>query len=198
MATYTYCSFASHDGFLGLVILRGLHDSASAAMRCAALGLHPGGEMMVLPVPELAPLKPEEWQRLEDNCHRLLSEEDAKSLFNGKSLGELTADEKATVQRNTAIGAAERDCERIEECSFALFEAFVDLAALMGLDRVQRHSAVELLRYTCNGAACREFTAEEKAQLEALKQRLFERAEKHYAENKAARATGVNTTGGQA
>lgn len=198
MATYTYCSFANDRGFLGLVILRGLHDSGEAATACSQLGLHPGGEMMVLPVPEAAPLQPEEWQRLEDNCHRLLSEEEARKLFNGKSLGELTADEKATVQRNAAIGAAERDCERIEECSFALFEAFADLAALMGLDRVQRHAVVELLHYTTNGAAGREFTVEEKAQLESLKQRLFERAEKHYAENKAARATAVNTTGGQA
>lgn len=82
--------------------------------------------------------------------------------------------------------------EHIEHVSFALFEAFSDLADMTGLGRVERHAAIELLHYTTGGAMRSAFTDAEKADLDELRRALFARAEKHLAEN-----TLVNAGGGQ-
>lgn len=71
---FTFCSFASEEGFLGAVLLRGWLTPIQAACTAYALNLHPGGEMVALHSPEEVTDEMDEWH--EQNVGRLLTVED--------------------------------------------------------------------------------------------------------------------------
>ena len=69
---YTFCSFASDDGWLGGLLLDGHRSPLEAATAAYQLGVHPGGEVLVLHSPNDLPESIHAWHRA--NVNRLLTE----------------------------------------------------------------------------------------------------------------------------
>jgi hypothetical protein len=89
----TYCSFADETGCLGVVVLEGVLGVVDAARMCHALGVNPGGEMLVASCDELSPdVEPRVFSAMWDNRNRLISGDEARRLFEAKSLREWEAD----------------------------------------------------------------------------------------------------------
>lgn len=74
---YTFCSFASDDGWLGALLLSGLRTPTEAVAAAYQLGVHPGGEVLVLHSPEGLPEHFHEWHRA--NLNRLLTREEMEA-----------------------------------------------------------------------------------------------------------------------
>lgn len=91
----TYCSFALQSRCLGVVILKGRHDVATAAKKCLRLGINPGGELVAVACSSNDPDIPSKiFEAMAANTHRLIPAEEARVLFEAKSLRELAEEEK--------------------------------------------------------------------------------------------------------
>lgn len=86
----------------------------------------------------------------------------------------------------------------IEHVSMLAFDAIRQLADHFGLSVMQRHLVIHHLNHVSVKTVNRVFSAAEKALVERAKVEVSDRAEQTRAENLAADAAGVNTTGGEA
>ena len=82
----TYCSFATDDRCLGVLILNGALSPVEAAAASWLLGLNPGGELLALPVPR--DVSEADYAILIANRHRLITKEEARALFGARRLGD--------------------------------------------------------------------------------------------------------------
>lgn len=86
----TYCSFATHDKCLGVLILEGYLDSLQAAQLAAAKGLNPGGQVLASPCSETdTDVPPNVFEAMWNNRNKLLSGDQARQLFDALSIKEL-------------------------------------------------------------------------------------------------------------
>lgn len=91
----TYCSFAA-DRFLGAVVLEGVHCPVQASVICHAAGINPGGQLMAVSCAETDVDVPAEiFEAMWASRGRLLTEDEARTLFEAKSMGELKAEDEA-------------------------------------------------------------------------------------------------------
>jgi len=95
---FTFCSFAS-DRFLGAVILAGHRAPLEAAAAAYQLGIHPGGELLVLHSPPHLSAEEKRWHN--ENLNRLLSIEELQAK-GCKFSSEMTAEECVNVASITA------------------------------------------------------------------------------------------------
>lgn len=86
-----YFSFADDAGFNGAVVMEG-PDAREAFAKLAALGLNPGGEVLICLIP------PGEIPRAQ-----LLSLDDLRLLGHGQTLGDLTPEEQAQVNEHAVM-----------------------------------------------------------------------------------------------
>jgi len=92
MRSLTYCSFASDDRCLGVVILEGAFDPLQAARRAHALGVNPGGELLAVPCNDEEPdVPPDMFEVMAANVHRLIPVDEARRLFRSRSIREFEA-----------------------------------------------------------------------------------------------------------
>ena len=82
----TYCSFASATTCLGVLILDGHLSGAAAAMKAHALKANPGGELLVVAVPDH--IEERDYLRMFENRGRLLSLSEARELLEAKPIRE--------------------------------------------------------------------------------------------------------------
>lgn len=73
--SWVYCSYADESRFRGGCFVEA-DGAVSAALRAIALGISPGGQMIVCPVDDVD-LPPEKWR------NRLLSREELESISGG-------------------------------------------------------------------------------------------------------------------
>jgi hypothetical protein len=84
-APLTYCSFVKAT-CVGIVILDGALDPAEACKRAWRLNLNPGGDAMVIVIPD--DLSQRDYDRLFENRNRLLSTSEARELLDAKPIRE--------------------------------------------------------------------------------------------------------------
>jgi len=80
----TYCSFADDERCRGVVILDGYLDPVMAALQARFLGINPGGQLLVFEIPE-------DLEGIDvyfANRNRLLTADEARTLFDGMTLSE--------------------------------------------------------------------------------------------------------------
>lgn len=86
----TYCSFAELHRCLGVVILTGALDPVAAAKRAWALKINPGGQLMAVPCSETdSDVPPEIFEAMWSNRDRLIPGDEARGLFEARSIREL-------------------------------------------------------------------------------------------------------------
>ena len=89
MRKITYCSFATEEKSLGVVILDSELDIINASLVCHALGINPGGQMIAMSCSENdSDVPPQIFEAMWNNCNRLISKEEAKDLFDAISIKE--------------------------------------------------------------------------------------------------------------
>ncbi len=93
-AYITYCSFALPERSLGVVILPGRHDEIEAALKCHALKINPGGELIVAVTSE-EEIGAEQFNVLWRHRLRLIAPDEARRLFGAKSIKEWDDAKKA-------------------------------------------------------------------------------------------------------
>jgi len=92
----TYCSFANDTTCLGVLILDGSLNPVQAARKAWALGLNPGGELLVFAIePNHTDVTEREYLAMLENRNRLLTKWEARELFQAKSIGEIKDEEEA-------------------------------------------------------------------------------------------------------
>lgn len=85
----TYLSFADDQGSRGVVVLSGGIEVVAAIHEARRLGINPGGEVMCLIFRRNDNLPDGAFEKLLDNSGRLIPPEEAKILFDGKTLAEI-------------------------------------------------------------------------------------------------------------
>jgi hypothetical protein len=89
----TYCSFAVPETCLGVLILEGEHDPEAASKIAWGLKLNPGGQLMAISCMETdADVPPEVFEAMWENRNKLLTSQEARTLFDAASLKELDAE----------------------------------------------------------------------------------------------------------
>jgi hypothetical protein len=92
-----YLSFASDDhGFLGATVVEA-DDAEAAVGRATRIGLNPGGEVAIVPVPQEA--EPEARKLL----NRLASEAELRGEHGGKKVKEMSEEERAEFGLTTVV-----------------------------------------------------------------------------------------------
>lgn len=94
MKALTYCSFADLPGCLGVVILEGELDPVQAARKAQHLGINPGGQLAAVSCTDADPDVPQHiFAAMAANVNRLISPEEARQLFEAKTVWEHRAEE---------------------------------------------------------------------------------------------------------
>ena len=98
MDAVTYCSYATdEDGCLGVCILEGDLNPVQAALKAKELGISPGGQLLAVACNRKDPeMPPEEFAIMEANINRLIPPEEARTLFEAKSIKEFEIEWKLT------------------------------------------------------------------------------------------------------
>jgi hypothetical protein len=91
-----------------------------------------------------------------------------------------------------------KQLDSIEHVSWMLWQAAVQLSEHFGLSAVERHLVVHHLHHVSMKTAERVLPEADKTLVDRAKVEVSNRAEETRAENMAADAAGVNTTGGTA
>lgn len=88
--TVTYCSFATPETCLGVLILEGSHDPVEASRLAWGMKLNPGGQLMAMPCTETdADVPPVIFEAMWEHRNKLLAACEARELFEAKSIREL-------------------------------------------------------------------------------------------------------------
>jgi hypothetical protein len=92
----TYCSFATDECCPGVCILDGILDPVAAAITAHTLGINLGGQLVAMPCYESdSDIPPDIFEIMWINRNRLISAEEAKGLFEAKSVHEFDTEENA-------------------------------------------------------------------------------------------------------
>lgn len=95
MKSLTYCSFADLSGCRGVIILEGALHPYQAAALAQGMGIHPGGQVASASCNETDEDVPAElFAVMAANVNRLISPEEARTLFGAKTIREHRADER--------------------------------------------------------------------------------------------------------
>lgn len=89
----TYCSFVIDDKCVGICILSGTLDVIEASKECHRLRINPGGQLLAMSCKEIdADVSLSLFEAMWMNRERLISPEEARTLFEAKSIREQETD----------------------------------------------------------------------------------------------------------
>ena len=89
MADFTYVSFALSESCLGVCVLEGRLNSSGAAQEAHRLGINPGGQLLTIPFSDGdSDISEGAREVMRANTNRLISPEEARTLFEAKILRE--------------------------------------------------------------------------------------------------------------
>jgi hypothetical protein len=97
----TYCSFATdEDGCRGVCILEGALSPIEAANKAWSLGINPGGELVAVACNKGdTDVPPNLFAIMKSNTNRLIPAEEARELFEAKSIREFQEEDDSPTAR---------------------------------------------------------------------------------------------------